>query len=174
MCVVGQSPAKNCLHQTKVLSKNPPRATTYVKCVCLFFYTRGRPHRLLHILHFSTPSPHRLLHRAFSWERRARGGGEAGGGGGAGKGWRGRGHRKEKIGTGSASIISSRTPRVGLAERGTRTHRSRVEKRVGLILSSKKKLLEGGPGPPPKSGRKRQSRALQCAQKSAGGPQALS
>ena len=118
--------------------------------VCLFFYTRGRPHRLLHILHFSTPSPHRLLHKAFSWERRARGGGEAGGGGGArGKGWHGRGHRKEKIGTGSASIISSRTPRVGLAERGTRTHRSRVEKRVGLILCSKKKLLERGPGPPP-------------------------
>ena len=31
MCVVGQSPAKNCLHQTKLFSKNPPRATTYVK-----------------------------------------------------------------------------------------------------------------------------------------------
>ena len=30
MCVVGQSPAKNCLHQTKLLSTNPPRATTYV------------------------------------------------------------------------------------------------------------------------------------------------
>ena len=27
-CVVGRSPAKNCLHQTDFSSKNPPRATT--------------------------------------------------------------------------------------------------------------------------------------------------
>ena len=32
-CVVGRSPAKNCLHQTDFSSKNPPRATTYVKYI---------------------------------------------------------------------------------------------------------------------------------------------
>ena len=43
MCVVGQSPAKNCLHQTKLFSKNPPRATTYViyPWVCLCIHPEG-------------------------------------------------------------------------------------------------------------------------------------
>ena len=82
----------------------------------------------------------------------AEGAGRGGGwgkGGARGKGWHGRGHRKEKIGTGSASIISSRTRRVGLAERATRTQRFRVEKRVGLRTWPQKKLWGSGPGPPP-------------------------
>ena len=31
MCIFGQSPAKNCLHQNAFFSKKPPRATTYVR-----------------------------------------------------------------------------------------------------------------------------------------------
>ena len=41
MCIVGQSPAKNCLHQTELFSKNPPRATTYVRY--LAGYPAGTP-----------------------------------------------------------------------------------------------------------------------------------
>ena len=43
MCVVGQSPAKNCLHQTKLLSTNPPRATTYVILYLIVFHLQERP-----------------------------------------------------------------------------------------------------------------------------------
>ena len=31
MCIVGQSPARNCLHQIAFFSKKQPRATTYVR-----------------------------------------------------------------------------------------------------------------------------------------------
>ena len=67
--------------------------------------------------------------------------------GGVGDGQDGRSHCR--IGWSSGSIISSPARRVGLPETGTRTHRLMVKKRVGLIVCSKKKVLEQSPGLPP-------------------------
>ena len=118
--------------------------------VCLFFYTRGRPHRLLHILHFSTPSPHRLLHRAFSWERRARGGGEAGGRGEGpgGKGGTGGDTGKKKSGRDRlvlylVALPESDSPREGLGLIGPGS-----KKGSDSYFAPKKNFWSVAPAPP--------------------------
>ena len=118
--------------------------------VCLFFYTRGRPHRLLHILHFSTPSPHRLLHRAFSWERRARGGGEAGGEGEGpgGKGGTGGDTGKKKSGRDRlvlylVALPESDSPREGLGLIGPGS-----KKGSDSYFAPKKNFWRVAPAPP--------------------------
>ena len=44
MCIFGQSPAKNCLHQNAFVSKKPPRATTYVKYEWRYYNDKYRWH----------------------------------------------------------------------------------------------------------------------------------
>ena len=99
--------------------------------VCLFFYTRGRPHRLLHILHFSTPSPHRLLHRTP--------GGKGGTGGDTGKKKSGR----DRLVLYLVALPESDSPREGLGLIGPGS-----KKGSDSYFAPKKNFWRVAPAPP--------------------------